>query len=627
MRILALVGVVVVAIIGCGTPARVHKPGDEWLSAIQIEGSQAFDRDELVPRLQLNRTLVGGRAVDAYQLSVDTERIRAAYLRRGFFDVKVTPRVETRQVNRSTAQTVIFKVVEGRRSTTQVEIRGLPPEVTDAEARGLIKLRDKGPFDYDAFDAAKQPMLTLIQDAGYPGVVIDAAVLADREQGVATVRFEIAPGERATFGPISIGGAEGQLADAIIGRLEFREGDPYSANAISASQRAIYELARFSTVRIEPDRSGGKVVPVKISVTLGTLRELRGGFGAGYDPVTLELRLRGGISVVPRRAPLWTLAADLRPAVTHVHGEPWSNLQPKIRALATATRIDLFRPRVTGELELSADYLTLEAYKTIGPRFRAGISAPLGKPWLVGRVGWLIEYLSFADILVNAPERAALNLDREQRRGAFEVTLEAEGRDNIVSPHFGGYASLRAVQGTAYAGSAMTYSQITPDIRGYVPIGDQVVLAGRLRLGLLFGDVPVTERYYSGGASNHRGFPNRRLSPTAPSTVDGRPTQLVVGGTALIETSVELRIPLGDIGVPFGTQIFLDGGDVVARRQELDPGHLHWATGFGLYVQLGNLKVRGDIGYRLNRTGAGEPDPGNGFLQNLAWHISVGETY
>ncbi|MDB4961371.1 MAG: surface antigen [Myxococcales bacterium] len=628
MRISAVVCVLVAALVGCGPPPRVHKPGDEWLSAIQIEGSRAFDRDDLVPGLQLNRTLVGGRAVDPYQLSVDTERIRAAYLRRGYFDVTVKPRVETKPVNGTTAQTVIFKVVEGRRSTTQVEIRGLPAEVSPATARGLIGLRDKGPFEYEAFDAAKQPMITLVQNAGYPNAVIDAAVLADRAQGVATVRFEITPGDRATFGPISIGGAEGELADAIIGRLAFREGDPYSANAIAGSQRAIYEMARFSTVRIDPDRSAGTVVPVKISVTLGTLREVRGGFGAGYDPVSLEFRLRGGISVVPRHAPLWTLAADLRPAVTHVHGESFRDLQPKIRALATATRIDLFRPRVQGQLELSADYLTLEAYKTIGPRFRAGLSSPLGLPWLTGRVGWLLEYLVFDDVLVVPTEAAALNLDEAQRRGAFELSLDAELRDNAQSPHKGAFASLRLTQGGPYAAGAMTYTQLTSEVRGYVPLSAAVVLAGRLRVGLLFGDIPVTERYYSGGASNHRGFADRRLSPTVAAIFDDKPTQRVVGGTGLIETGIELRIPLGEVyDAPYGTTVFLDGGDVVRRRQDLDPAHLHWATGAGLFLQLGGLKVRFDIGYRLNRTGAGEPSPGMGFREKLEWFISVGETY
>ena len=623
MRSFVLVWLVLA--IGCRAQPRVHKPGDEWLSAIKVEGNRAIDRDDLVPKLALYRVL-DKRALDPYQLSIDTERIRAAYLRLGFFEVDVVARIETRPVKGSTAQTVTFKVVEGRRSTTQVEIRGLPPEVSQDSARAVVVLSDGAPFDYTAYDLAKQSLLTLIEDAGYPHVQLQAAVLADRTRGVATARYEVEPGARATFGAISITGTEGPLADAILGRLTFHTGDPYSASAIAASQRALYDLGRFSTVRIAPDRGGGDVVAVRIAVTLGKLRELRYGFGFGYDPVTAEVRGRIGVSVIPRSHPLWTLAADLRPALSFSHDIDDPRI--KLRALGSAHRLDLFAPNVRGELEASADFLTLEAYRTYGPRFRAGISSPLGVPWLLGRVGWLFEYLLFDEIHLTDPlDIEALNLDRNQRRGAFEISLEADLRDNRIEPHFGLLASLRAMQGTTLAGSAMTYTQVTPELRLYAPIGKRIVLAGRARLGLLFGDVPVTERYYSGGASNQRGFPDRRLSPTRPGTDRGEPAFVVVGGTGLIETGLELRVPLGTLVVPFGTQLFLDGGDVVAERAELDPFGLHWAVGAGLYGQVAGLKLRIDVGYRLNRTGAGERSPDTVFGQNLTLHFGVGETY
>lgn len=613
--------------LGCGSgPQRVRKPGDEWLSAIKIEGSKALPKGEILRGLALHRTLEDDRALDPYELSVDTERIRAAYLRLGYFEVEVTARVDAKGVNRTIAQTVIFKVVEGPRSKTQVEIRGLPPEVSPAAARARIGLADDAPFDYVAYDLGKQSLLTFVEDAGYPHAQMQAAVLADKSRGVATARYEIEAGTRATFGVIAISGTDGQLADAIRGRLAFHTGDPYSASAIAKSQRALYELGRFSTVRIEPDRNAGSSVPVKISVTLGKLRELRYGFGLGYDPVTAEVRGRIGVSVIPRSHPLWTLTSDFRPALSFTHrlGDP----RLKLRALASAQRIDLFRPNIKGEFEASADYLTLEAYRTYGPRFRAGISSPLGVPWLVGRVGWLFEYLVFDDVYLTAPaDLVRLNLDKNQRRGAFEGAVEADLRDNRLEPHFGLLASLRASQGTKLAGGEGTYTQLTPELRVYLPVGKKVVFAARARLGLLYGDVPVTERYYSGGASNQRGFPDRRLSPTAPGLDNGDPAFLVIGGTGLLETGAELRIPLGQLLVPVGTQLFIDGADVVENHSDLDPFGLHWAAGAGLYGQVAGFKLRFDVGYRLNRTSPPERTPDSVFGQNVTLHFGVGETY
>jgi outer membrane protein assembly factor BamA len=447
---------------------------------------------------------------------------------------------------------------------------------------------------------------------------MDAAVLADKVRGVATARFAIEPGARASFGAISIAGTDGQLADAITNRLKFRTGDVYSAEALAESQSAIYELGRFSTVRIEPDRKAGDTVPVKISVALANRHELKLGGGFGYDPLNVEVRGRAGGSYVNAHHPLWIFAADLRPALTVEHD--LDNPQAKVRAVVSAHRLDMFRPRIRGELEVSADYLTVEAYTSKGPRFRAGVSAPLGAPWLQLRAGWLIEYLWFTKIEVLQPTRGQLGLDANQLRGAYELSLAADKRDNSLEPHRGFYAQLRATYGTPYAGGRdLTYLQLTPELRGYVPLPRNIVLAGRARIGAIIGDVPVTERYFAGGANSHRGFAERNLAPSAAG-IDG---QVLIGGAGSIETGIELRIPLGNIGVPFGTELFLDGGDVVRSPKVLDPSNLHWAVGVGLWLKLFGLKVRGDVGYRLNRTGVGEPEAG----ENFAYHLGVGDTY
>ncbi|MBA3464568.1 MAG: BamA/TamA family outer membrane protein [Deltaproteobacteria bacterium] len=601
------------ALLGCGTKPRVHKPGEEWLASVKLEGNASIDSDDLVPGLALRRTLAAGRALDPYQLTVDRDRLRAAYLKRGFFEATVTPRVELK----SGAQHVVFVIVEGKRARLQVVIQGLPPEVPVAKARKLIPIKDGAAFDYDVYDAAKLPLVSMVENAGYPHVRMDAAVLADKARGVATARFAIEPGVRAAFGPISIAGTEGQLADAIANRLTFRSGDVYSAEALAESQSSIYELGRFSTVRIEPDRNAGDTVPVKVSVSLANRHELKLGGGLGYDPINLEVRGRAGGSYVSANYPLWTFSADLRPAITVEHD--LSNPQEKIRALVSAHRLDMFRPRIRGELEVSADYLTIEAYTSKGPRFRAGVSAPLGAPWLQLRTGWLIEYIFFTQIEVLQPTRGQLGLDENQRRGAYELSLSADKRDNSLEPHRGIYGQLRATYGTRYAGGALDYIQLTPELRGYVPLPRNIVLAARARVGAIIGKVPVTERYFAGGANSHRGFPERRLAPTAPG-IDG---QVVIGGAGSVETGLELRIPLGNIGAPFGTELFLDGGDVVRTPKVLDPTNLHWAVGVGLWVKFFGLKLRGDVGFRLNRTGTGEPGAG----ENFAYHLGVGDAY
>ena len=169
-----------------------------YLTEIRIEGTEAIDVDDIAPGLAIDRARRGTtlRSVDAYLLTVDIERVRAAYLKLGYFDVKVTARVDLK----GREQTVVFVVVEGTRSTVKVEISGLPPEIPLVKARALVAIADGEPFDYLKYDLAKLPMVKLVEDAGYANVDVEAVVLADRANRTATVRFATR-GHPARAGP------------------------------------------------------------------------------------------------------------------------------------------------------------------------------------------------------------------------------------------------------------------------------------------------------------------------------------------------------------------------------------------------------------------------------------------
>jgi hypothetical protein len=376
----------------------------------------------------------------------------------------------------------------------------------------------------------------------------------------------------------------------------------------------------------------GGLIHLVVEVAEANRHELHAGFGFGFEPATYEARLRGGGSLVPAALPLLTLAADARVAATISHDLDPDQLEPKIRGLVSLQYLDLLWPRLRGDVEVGADYQTVEAYTWTGGHVRLGLGSPLGPRWLQLRVGWVLEYLMFSKLdpavdpaTSSDPGLAhALGLDRWQLRGAYQASLVADLRDNPIEPHRGAYADLRVTRGTRLAGGDLTYLQVTPELRGYVSIGG-VVIAARARVGAIFGEVPVTERYYSGGTSGQRGFSERRLSPEATgTTVDGKLHTQVIGGAGLIEAGVELRWQLGTLGsVPVGANVFLDGGDVTYAPDQLDPGNLHWAIGTGVWGKLvGDLKFRIDLGYRLNHQSSD-----SGLFANLAPHIGVGEVY
>jgi outer membrane translocation and assembly module TamA len=463
----------------------------------------------------------------------------------------------------------------------------------------------------------------VVEDAGYAHARLDTTVYADRANHTAIVQLDYTLGPKCKFGDVEITGVDGRLAEAVRDRLQFQPGQTYSTGAVTATTRALYGLNRFSTVQVQPVEEDGAnpTVRMKVAVSESARREVKLGGGLGMDPTAYEVRGRAGYSIAGFPTDMDTLTLDFRPAYAYLRDG--SGYQPRIRALARLERQDILWTYSKGDVEAAYNYLAVEAYTSYGPRTGLGFSTPLGTQKLQLRVGWGLERLDFRDIspLIDESLQMQLGLDETQLVGRYEQSISFDLRDHPIEPRLGAYAEVRVSEGTKFAGGAFEYFQVVPDLRGYVPLG-RVVVAGRVRTGGIFGDVPATERFFSGGGSHHRGFGERKLSPFVMGEVDGETRYVPYGGAGMMETGLEARIPLTtwkNMGI--GTVVFLDGGDVTETVEDLDPMNLHWAIGTGLRLHTLVGPVRADLGYRLNRLE--DASPGSRF----AFHLSLGEAF
>jgi translocation and assembly module TamA len=598
----------------------IHRRGDEFTAEVRFEGNHAIRAQDLRAGLALHRAQEQGAAPDPYLVAVDGDRIRGMYLRRGYFEVGVDARVE----HRGDAATVIYRIDEGARSTTKVTITGLPrdPALDVAKVRAKLPLADGQPFEYAPYDRARDALLAVVEDAGYAHASLDARVVADRASHRAIVELAYDPGPKCKFGKIDIRGVPPELAQAVLDRIKIEPGQQFSNAALVASQHAIFEMRRFSTVQVVPDKTGSETVDVTITLARSARHELKLGGGIGIDPITYEARARAGYTYTDV-FPLTTLDLDTRPAYAMLRDG--SGYEPRVRALAKLTRIDLFYPFVTGELEPGYNYLVYEAYTSYGPHVRLGVSSPLGFPSLQLRVGWMLQSLDFRNLspLVDPAEAAALGLDRTELVGEMQQVLALDLRDSPLEPRIGAYAEVRVNEARPYFGSGLDFTEVSPELRGYLPIGNDVVLAARVHAGAFYGDVPVSERYFSGGATTQRGFAERRLAPTLFGS-GPEPSSVPIGGGGVFESNAEVRARLGTVrGMGVGGVVFLDGADVRERFGDIDFGNLHWAAGAGIRVLTVLGAVRFDVGIRLNRTGPTEPEPNS----HYAFHLSLGEAY
>ncbi|MBA3464566.1 MAG: BamA/TamA family outer membrane protein [Deltaproteobacteria bacterium] len=611
---------------GCSSSnssSRPRRPGDERLKAIHFEGNKHLREKTLVTGLALHRTLKYGRAPDPYLMSVDAERIRGEYLRRGFLDADVRSRTD----RKGDDTTVTYTVEEGVRATTRVVIKGLPQDVPPENVRAVLALKDGDPFNYATYELAKDPLRIVVEDAGYAHVQLEAEVIADRANHTAVIALTYTPGPKSVFGKVEITGVDGKLRDAVESRMQLAPGQPYSTSALVASQQQLYGLGRFSTVRVQPVKEGGhSVIDVKVDVAEGSKREIKLGIGAGMDSASYEARARAGYTIVGWPFQMHTFSLDLRPAYARLRDT--GEYEPRIRAIARDERQDLFWTYARGIVEGGWNYLAVEAYTSYGPRAKLGFETPVKTDKVKLRLGWSIERLRFRRISPLIDEdlqaRIGIGLDEIQQVGAYEQSVIVDLRDHPTNTRYGVYGEVRVAEGTPAAGGKYSYIQLVPELRGYVPLGP-VVFAARARWGRFFGqDVPATERFFSGGSVSQRGFSERRLAPQVRGDVMGTTTEVPYGGTSMFESGVETRFPIMKIkDMPLGGVVFLDGADVVEEPARLSLSKLHLALGFGLRLHTIVGPLRFDFGYRLNRTGGMEPAPDDKF----AFHLSLGEAF
>jgi translocation and assembly module TamA len=439
------------------------------------------------------------------------------------------------------------------------------------------------------------------------------------------VVYEVEPGPRVRFGPTEVVGTSSVPESAIRHRLSWDEGDWFDPDEVALTEGRLYQLDLVGSVQTEWPKEGSPI-PIRVGVSDRVPRELRLGGGVARDLVNWEVRLRGEYREANFLHPLQSLRLELRPSL--VFQEDLQTAAPNVDAQAGLRRDDVVWPRLRGSSQVGFAVTQLEGIQVTGPRFSLGLSRPFVRDRLVVQASAHADYffsVGFSDLDESLPtdeDRERFGISSEIPLVYGLVRLTYEGRDVPQQPRRGFLVQLEAELGEEIGGDP--FSKLVPSLRGYVPLSPSTVAAARVQFGTtLIGIPPVTRRFFSGGASSHRGFGNRRL---APSIVDDNGNITPLGGDHELEISIEIRQDLVELfGQTLGLVAFLDGGDVTLELQDLRPDDLHWAPGLGLRYATPVGPVRFDIGVRATR--ADDIRPASDFLDRLAYHFTLGEAF
>jgi outer membrane protein assembly factor BamA len=623
------------------------------LTDVDIVGNNALSEKQIEKGL-VNHGPMGFLHLDRArfnpgELANDAERILGAYRQFGYFDAAVDNiDVKRRARDRASIRFVIDEGLPVLVDRVKIEWQRPPTGAgadTTAELREQISdatllyeccrrhTRHGDILNYSNYLDGKSRLVGFFGQKGYAFAEVDGRVEIDRSARQADVRFVVNPGPLVKFRQNLVLGANRLPVSVVLNRIAWDPGEVYDPDLIATTRGRLLRLRGISSVDIDLASQGRpEYADVSIRIYENMQREIRVGGGAAFDAVHWEARTRAEYSKngakIDRRL---NFRAQVQPAIRWLRNGSDPTLGGEARL--ELERIDLFVPLLTGTAGADYQLDRYESYSVLGPEFRIGLARPILGEWLFAAAAWNMNLFTFPSVnpAIRAdPEFArALGIDGGYRLGWYEQQLSIDRRDNAVDPHRGFYVSLGLEEAGAYAGSKLDEISATGDARVYFDPFDRLVLGARLTHARLLSrdtTLPITRRYFAGGATSQRGFSQRRLSPTLTTPRDdGMGVDIAyIGGDARVETSVEARLDLFRVLDDwFGMVAFLDGADVTEKPSDLDFGNLHWAAGLGVRLGTPVGPIRVDAGYRLNRYGMGEPDPGKRF----AFHLSIGEAF
>ncbi len=577
-------------------------PARPWrVQRIEFFGNKQFASDDLSAAIVIKerpwyRFWEDRPLFDPVTFEADLERLRRFYESRGYYGADVTYDLDVNAEDSLVA--IRFDVRESEPiliSSIDVEVRGEGPTQKPPPLPDTLPIKRGDIFNEADYQKAEQVLRVFLSNQGYAHVKSERKAEVDLERRQVEIRYSIEAGPVAQFGATEIKGTDTVEPEIISRELVYQAGETYSQKKVLETREKLLALDLFSIVKVGPANTSGTpvVVPMEVEVAEKLHREIK--IGVGYSTEEqfrsqFEWRhlnwLGGGrnLSLLAKYSSI-TLEGSVNFVQPHF-------LTPDTKGIANF-----------GHQREDEDTYVRNVTRFL-PRLDHRFS-----PTLTSFVGYRVEYDKLNDIAPATVEA----LGGVRRSGMLlgpTLGLVWNTSDDPFNPKQGGIVSLALDQAGAIWGGQYSFYKITAEAKKYFDIGWQTVFASRLKLGT--GDaigaeknLPLFERFYSGGEKSVRGYGRRRLGPLTTSNDP-------LGGLSLIEGSLELRRP---IWKELNGALFIDFGQVSTRRFDIPISDLQFSSGFGLSYSTPVGPLRLDIGFPF------KPPP-----KDRSWqiHFSVG---
>jgi outer membrane protein assembly complex protein YaeT len=619
----------------------------------EVSGNVSVSTEQIRPVLE---NLEHGDVFSAAGLDAASSAIRGLYLQRGFAQVKVD----------SAANELSSAVPgEGRVKPAIVITEGPLLRIGEITFSGntAIPGADLGrrlsiaagrPYYEPQVIQDRENILTEYLNRGFATATVNVAPeIVDGSR--VDLTFEISEGPQSIVDHVLIVGNVKTDPRVIEREIQLRPGEPLGLEALFETRRRLGALGLFRRIRITEIRHGETELR-DILVTVEEAASTTVGYGGGLElSETLISGVEGTAEEQLELAPRGFFEIGRR----NIAGKNRSvNLYTRLslrsdreQEAGDGNRFGFAEYRVVGTYREPRTFgwnadVTLTAAVEQGARSafnfsRKGINAEIQRRLSQGvRTSARYTFATTRTFDEELDEEEQATIDRifpQVRVSAFSGSVVRDTRDDALDPTRGFFLSAEgSLAGRAIGGQVgFVKSYLQAHAYRRLPIGQRVVLAGRVAVGLAEGfprpatvvapdgtvteetieDLPASERFFAGGDTTMRGFALDSVGTPATITDTGFPR----GGNGLLLMNVELRVP---VWKDVGAALFADTGNVYERVTQIDPGELRAAVGFGLRYRSPVGPLRFDVGFKVDRR-----EIGGRLEPRRAFHFSFGQAF